>query len=217
MTFIQKSLYPKGNNVSKDEGPYPLTIVLPCSWCIAFESKDQHWHPSPVNSFDHLWQASTFVMLPKKTAAPGLHCSHWILIRRRYAKLGARRGRLPAQHLRRMNSIKRSGTWKLSINMCKRREKRCFGSLTSRGRSMKPLKKCVTSLKMTMTKGPSTGSFARKIHTMMMNGTVTFIMAILLLMMLLPWQQNCMLPHGRRHTSHLSFLCMMGSQTRSNS
>jgi hypothetical protein len=33
---------------------------------------------------------------------------------------------------------------------------------------------------------PSTGSFAKKIHTMMMNGTVSFIMAILLLMMLLP-------------------------------
>jgi hypothetical protein len=42
MTFVQKSLYLKGNNVSKDEGPYPLTIVLPGSWCITFESKDQH-------------------------------------------------------------------------------------------------------------------------------------------------------------------------------
>jgi hypothetical protein len=41
ITFVQKSLYPKGNNVSKDEGPYPLTIVLLCSWCIAFENKDQ--------------------------------------------------------------------------------------------------------------------------------------------------------------------------------
>ena len=30
---------------------------------------------------------------------------------------------------------------------------------------------------------------------MMMNGMVTFIMAILLLMMLLPWQQNYRLPH----------------------
>jgi hypothetical protein len=70
MTFVQKSLYPKGNNVSKDEGPYPLTIVLSCSWCIALENKDQHWRPPPVNSFDHLRQASTFVMPPKKTAAP---------------------------------------------------------------------------------------------------------------------------------------------------
>jgi hypothetical protein len=131
-------------------------------------------------------------------------------------KLGAKRGRLPAQHLRRRNWIKRSGIWKLSINRCKRREKRCFGSPTSRGRSMKPPKKCVTSLRMTKTEGPSTGSFAKKIHTMMINGTATFIMAILLLMILLPWQQNCRLPHGRRHTSHLSFLCMMGTQTQRN-
>jgi hypothetical protein len=71
MTFVQKSLYTKGNNVSKDEGPYPLTIVLPCSWCIVFESKDQHWRPPPVISFDHLRQALTFVMPPKKTAALG--------------------------------------------------------------------------------------------------------------------------------------------------
>ena len=32
MTFVQKSLYPKGNNASKDEGLYRLTFsVLPCS------------------------------------------------------------------------------------------------------------------------------------------------------------------------------------------
>jgi hypothetical protein len=110
------------------------------------------------------------------------------LIRRRYAKLGARRGSLPAQHHRRRNWIKRLGIWKLSINMCKRRGRRCFGSPTSRGRSMKPPKKCVTSLRMTKTEGPNTGNFAKKIHSMMMNGTVTFIMEILLLMMLLPWQ-----------------------------
>jgi hypothetical protein len=52
---------------------------------------------------------------------------------------------------------------------------------------MKPLKKCVTSLRMTKTEGPNTGCFTKKIHSMMMNGTVTFIMAILLLMMFLPW------------------------------
>jgi hypothetical protein len=71
MTFVQKSSYPKGYNVLEDEGPYPLTIVLPCSWCKAFESKDQHWRPPLVNSFDYLRQASTFVMPPKKKAAPG--------------------------------------------------------------------------------------------------------------------------------------------------
>jgi hypothetical protein len=32
MTFVRRSLYPKGNNASKDEGPYRLTLsVLPCS------------------------------------------------------------------------------------------------------------------------------------------------------------------------------------------
>ena len=32
ITFVRKSLYPKGNNASKDEGLYWLTFsVLPCS------------------------------------------------------------------------------------------------------------------------------------------------------------------------------------------
>jgi hypothetical protein len=32
MTFVRRSLYPKGNNVSMDEGLYRLTFsVLPCS------------------------------------------------------------------------------------------------------------------------------------------------------------------------------------------
>jgi hypothetical protein len=132
-------------------------------------------------------------------------------------KLGAKRGRLPAQHLRRRNWTKKSGIWKLSTNRSKRRERKCFDSPTSRGRLMRPPKKCVTSPRMTRTEGPSIGSFIKKIQTMMMNGTLTFIMAILLLTMLLPWQQNCRLPHGPHHTSHLSFLCMMGTQTQSSS
>jgi hypothetical protein len=43
------------------------------------------------------------------------------------------------------------------------------------------------------------------------------IMEILLLMMLLLYQQNCRLPHGPHHTSHLSSPCMMGTQIRSSS
>jgi hypothetical protein len=132
-------------------------------------------------------------------------------------KLGARRGRLPAQHLRRRNWTKKSGTTKLSINKFKRRERKCFGSPISRGRLMKPPKKCVTSPKMTKTEGPNTGSFVKRIHSMMMNGMVIFIMTILLSMMFLLWQQNCRLLHGPHHASHLSFLCMMGTQIRSNS
>jgi hypothetical protein len=44
MTFVWRSLYPKGDNASKDEGLLSLTIVLLCSWCIASENKDQHEH-----------------------------------------------------------------------------------------------------------------------------------------------------------------------------
>jgi hypothetical protein len=103
-------------------------------------------------------------------------------------KLGARRGRLPAQHLRRRNWTKKSGILKPSINRFKRRERKCFGSPISRRRLMRPPKKCITSPRMNKTKGPITGSFVKKIHTMMINGMVIFIMAILLLMMLHPWQ-----------------------------
>jgi L-asparagine transporter-like permease len=82
---------------------------------------------------------------------------------------------------------------------------------------MKPLRKCVISSKMTKTEGPNTKSFVKTIHTVMMNVMMIFIMAILLLMMLLLWQQSCRLPHGPHQTSHLNFLCMMDTQTRSSS
>jgi hypothetical protein len=134
-----------------------------------------------------------------------------MLIRRCYTKLGARRGRLLAQHLRKRNWTKRSGTLKLSINRFKRRERKCFGSLISRERLMRPPKKCAISPRRTKTEGLITGSFIKRIHTMMMNGMVIFIMTILLSMMLLLWQQSCRLPHDPHHTSHLSFLCMMGT------
>ena len=49
---------------------------------------------------------------------------------------------------------------------------------------MRPLKKCVILLKMTMTGGLNIESFVKTIHTTMMNGMMISIMAILLLMML---------------------------------
>jgi hypothetical protein len=51
---------------------------------------------------------------------------------------------------------------------------------------MRPLEKCVISLKMTRIEGLGTGSFVKRAHSMKMNGTMTFIMVTLLLMMLLP-------------------------------
>jgi hypothetical protein len=69
---------------------------------------------------------------------------------------------------------------------------------------MKPLKNCVILLKMTRSEGLSTGSFVRRAHSTKMNGTMTFIMVTLLLMMLLLWQQNCRLSHGPNPTWYSS-------------
>jgi hypothetical protein len=138
-----------------------------------------------------------------------MHCNHWTLIRKHYAKLGARRGRLPAQHLRRRSWTKKLGTSKPSIDWFRRRNKRCFVSPIFRGRLTRPLRKCVISPRMTKTEGLNTESFVKTIHTTMMNGMMIF-MAILLMMLLL-WQQICRLPHTPHHTSHLRFLCMMGT------
>jgi hypothetical protein len=48
------------------------------------------------------------------------------------------------------------------------------------------------------------------------DGMMILIMIPLLLMMLLPWQQNCRLSHGHNLTSHLSYQCLMGTQTQNN-
>jgi hypothetical protein len=79
------------------------------------------------------------------------------------------------------------------------------------------MKKCVILPKMIMTKGPNIGIFAKRAHSTKMNGTMIFIMVALLLMMLLPWQQNCRLFHGHNPTSHPSYPYMMGTRTQNNS
>jgi hypothetical protein len=117
---------------------------------------------------------------------PGAACSHWTLIRKHCEKLGARRGKLLAQHLKRRSYIRRSGIWRLSTSTYKEKGKRFFDSPTFRERSTKLMKKCVTLPRMTKTEGPNTRSFVKKAQLMMMSGMVTFIMAVLLLMMLLP-------------------------------
>jgi hypothetical protein len=48
--------------------------------------------------------------------------------------------------------------------------------------------------KMNKTEGPNTGSFVKKAYLTKMDGMMILIMIPLLLMMLLPWQQNCRLP-----------------------
>jgi hypothetical protein len=57
---------------------------------------------------------------------------------------------------------------------------------------------------MTKNEGLNTGSFVNKAQSMIINGTMTFIMVTLLLMMLLLLQLSCRLPRGHHLTSHLS-------------
>jgi hypothetical protein len=152
-----------------------------------------------VNSFDHLRQALTFVMPPKKALGLGvLHYSHWTQTRRLSLseRLEARRERPLVQHSRRRSWTKRSGTWKSSINKCKGKRRRWLGWPIFKGRSTKLLNKCVILLKMNKTEGPNTGSFVRKAYSMKMDGMMILFMIPLLLMMLLPWQQNCRLSHA---------------------
>jgi hypothetical protein len=131
-------------------------------------------------------------------------------------RLEARRERPPVQHFRRRSWTKRSGTWKSSINKCKGKRRRWLDWLIFKGRSMKLLRKCVSSLKMTKTEGPNTGSFVKRAYSTKMDGMMILVKIPLLLMMLLPWQQNCRLPYGPHHTSHLSSPCMMGTQIQSS-
>jgi hypothetical protein len=44
MTFVWRLLYLRGNNTSENEGPWPLTIVLSCSWFTTFENKHYRNH-----------------------------------------------------------------------------------------------------------------------------------------------------------------------------
>jgi hypothetical protein len=81
---------------------------------------------------------------------------------------------------------------------------------------MKLLKKYDILLKMNKIEGRNTGSFVRKAYSTRMDGMMILLMIHLLLMMLLPWQQNCRLSHGRNPTSHHSYPCMMGTQTQNN-
>jgi hypothetical protein len=79
-----------------------------------------------------------------------------------------------------------------------------------------PLKKFAILLKMSRTEGLSTESFIRRASSTKMTGMKISIMEILLLMMLLLYQQNCRLHLGPRPTSHPNSPCTMTIQTRSS-
>jgi hypothetical protein len=129
----------------------------------------------------------------------------------------AKRERPPVQHFRRRSWTRRSGTWKSSTSRGKGKRRRWLSWPIFKERSMKLLRKCVILLKMIMTEGPNIGSFVKRACSTKMNGTMILIMVPLLLMMLLPWQQNCRLSHGHNPTSHPGYPCTMGTRTQSNS
>jgi hypothetical protein len=147
-----------------------------------------------------------------------LHYSRWTQTKKLFLfeRLETRRGKPLVQHSRRRSWTKRSGTWRSSISKYKERRRRWRDWLISKERSTKPLKKYVILFKMNKIEGPNTRSFIKKASSTRMDGMMSLITMPLLLMMLLPWQQNCRLPHGPHHTSHLSSPCMMGTQIQSS-
>jgi hypothetical protein len=72
ITFVWRSLYPKGNNVSKDEGHWYLTFYV-----ALFLIRSIWEQVTNIGAhlrwilFDHLRQALTFIMPPKKASAIG--------------------------------------------------------------------------------------------------------------------------------------------------
>jgi hypothetical protein len=80
----------------------------------------------------------------------------------------------------------------------------------------KPLKKYVILLKMSKTEGPNKESFTKRASSTRMIGMRISIIEILLLMMLLLYQQNYRLHLGPRLTSHPSSPCMTDTQIRSS-
>jgi hypothetical protein len=140
-----------------------------------------------MNSNDHLRQASTFVMPPQKTTMPGAALqpldTNQETFSPREARSQKRKATSPTpqeeesdQEIRDLEAIHQQ---------VQRKREKMLRLADLQERSTKLPKKCVTLLRMTKIEGPNTGSFVKKAQSMMMNGTMTFIMVTLLLMMLL--------------------------------
>jgi hypothetical protein len=142
-----------------------------------------------VNSNDHLQQASTFVMSPKKTTVLGAALqpldTNQETISLREARSQKKKGTSPTpqeeeldQEIRDLEAIHRQVQKKMEkmLRLADLQKK-----IDEAAKEM-----CIL-LRMIETEGPNTGSVDKKVQSMMMNGMVTFTMAILLLMMLLPW------------------------------
>jgi hypothetical protein len=158
-------------------------------------------------------------MLLKKASAPGTAALQPLdpnqeTLSLREARSQKRKATSPTLHEEELDQEIRD--MEIIHQQVKERRRRRRDWLISKERSTKPLKKCVILFKMNKIEGPNTGSFVKKAYSTRMDGMMILIMMPLLLMMLLPWQQNCMLPHGPHHTSHLNSPCMMGTQIQSS-
>jgi hypothetical protein len=166
-----------------------------------------------VNSFDHLRQAVTFVIPPKK-ASSGLGAALQPLDVNqdtlREARTQKRKATSPTPQEEELDQEIRD--LKAIHQQVKRKREQMLRLSDLQKKIDEAAEKYVILLKMTRTEDLHKESFVRTILTMMMIGMTISIMEILLLMMLLLYQQNCRLPHGPHHTSHLSSPCMMGTQ-----
>jgi hypothetical protein len=164
-------------------------------------------------------KASTFDMLPKKATVLGAALqpldTNQDALSLREARSQKRKTTSPIlqedhldQEIRDLEAIHQQ--------LQRKKGEKCFGWLIFRIRLTTQLRRCVILLKITRTEGLSTRSFVRRAHSTKTNGTMTFIILTLLLMMFLLWQQNCRLPRGHNPTSHHGCPCMMGTRIQSN-
>ena len=125
ITFVRNPLYPKGNNVSKDEGLWYLTFyvalfLIHSIWeqvpNIGAHLRWTHFH---FLSFEYLRRASPSSCRRRRLQQQELaHCSRWIPIRMLFLleKPEARKGRLSVQHLRMMILIRKFKIWRSFSN-----------------------------------------------------------------------------------------------------
>jgi hypothetical protein len=127
-----------------------------------------------------------------------MHCSCWTQTKKLFLfeRLEARRGKPLVQHSRRRSWTKRSGIRRSSISKYKGRRRRWHNWLIFKGRSTKPLKKCVILFKMNKNEGPNTGSFVKKAYSTRMHGMM------ILIMMPTPWPPSYKPPQLPMYDGH---------------
>jgi hypothetical protein len=134
---------------------------------LTHRTSPQHWRPPSVNPFRPP-SASTDIRHAAEesfsdrgccTAATGPKPGNSFSPRSSEPK----KGRPPVQHSRRRSWTKRLETWRSSISKYKERRRRWRDWLIFKGRSMKPLKKCVILLKMNKIEGPIQGALSRRL------------------------------------------------------